>query len=60
MPSGCPDCGNELVDITGTLRQEFTDNGGEEVLKSVSEILGYYCSDCSDFYSADDLNNDKI
>jgi hypothetical protein len=54
MKEDCPDCGHELVDVAETIQQDLVEND-KDVLESVSEILGYYCSDCSDFYNATDL-----
>jgi hypothetical protein len=58
MTEDCPDCGHDLVDVADTLRQNLAaeKEESEDVLKSVNEILGYYCSDCSDFYRPDELN----
>jgi hypothetical protein len=54
MKEDCPDCGHELVDVAQTLQEGHVEND-KDVLDSVNEILGYYCSDCGDFYNPQEL-----
>ncbi|GEM_PF-7004530 len=53
MGWNCPSCGSELNNVAEQLKELAPVE--DDMLGTMDQVFGYYCSGCSDFYDSDSL-----